>query len=79
MLALPQYHTTHLRLTGDHAKQWEISRLGTEEEEQGLEAEIRQIEESLKDVNAWHEVSPLIGFSKKSGLADGPSFSFSAS
>jgi len=55
-----QYHSTHLRLTGNGERgkqQWEVTKIGTEEEKMGLESEIRAIEESLRDVEGWKEVS----------------------
>lgn len=46
-----RYHDIHLKLNG--RTDWELRRIGTEEDHMGLEQEIRSIEESLKDVDGW--------------------------
>ena len=56
---LKQYHTTHLRLTGTGKPQWEVTKIGTDEEKLGLESEIRAIEEGLRDVDGWKKVCHL--------------------
>jgi hypothetical protein len=46
-----RYHDLHLKLNG--RDDWEIRRIGTEEDHMGLEQEIRSIEEGLKEVDSW--------------------------
>ncbi|CED83847.1 probable peroxisomal half abc transporter [Phaffia rhodozyma] len=56
--SLMKYHQILLRLTGsagtvDGHPPWELSKIGTEEEQQSLEVEIQSIRENLKDVDNW--------------------------
>jgi hypothetical protein len=46
-----RYHDLHLKLNGRN--DWELRRIGTDEDQMGLEQEIRAIEESLRDVERW--------------------------
>lgn len=46
-----RYHDLHLKLNG--RDDWELRRIGTDEDHMDLEQEIRSIEASLKDAAGW--------------------------
>lgn len=53
--SLARYHTQLLTLTGDGTGSWTLTRVGTAEERVGIDREIANLEEKLKDVNKWEE------------------------
>lgn len=50
--SLLKYHSFQLKLTGENGN-WQLSRIGTEEERLSLQKEIDHLEEQLSEVDQW--------------------------